>query len=129
MKKGLIWGTGIIASRVLENGLHAEVLGYIETYTARDCFQGKKVYKHTEIPKAHDAIIVANKYSNEIYRTAKNQNLDMEKMIFLYPVAHIDSEEKMGWKYLAKKILNYIVVNMICMRKHFMREIKSFTIR
>ncbi len=97
MKKVLIWGTGIIASRVLENGLHAEVLGYIETYTARDCFQGKKVYKHTEIPKAHDAIIVANKYSNEIYRTAKNQNLDMEKMIFLYPVAHIDSEEKMGW--------------------------------
>ena len=38
MKKVLIWGTGIIASRVLENGLHVEVLGYIETYTARDCF-------------------------------------------------------------------------------------------
>nr|WP_300816400.1 DUF268 domain-containing protein [uncultured Acetatifactor sp.] len=97
MRRVLIWGTGIIADRFLENGLRAEIIGYVETYKTKDWFHGKKVYQYTEIPKVYDAIIVANQYSCEIYRAAKKQQLNMEKMIFLSPGAYVDPEERLEW--------------------------------
>lgn len=97
MQQVLIWGTGIIADRFLENGLQAEIIGFIETYKTKDWFRGQKVYQYTEIPKMYDAIIVANQYSSEVYRAAKKQQFDLQKMIFLSPGAYVDPEERLDW--------------------------------
>lgn len=37
MVKLLIWGTGDIAKRVLENGLNGELIGFVETKKERKC--------------------------------------------------------------------------------------------
>ena len=97
MLRVYIWGTGRIANRLLENGLPVEVLGYIETNKAKDWFRGKKVYQCMELPEEYDAIIVANTFSDEIYKTAKVQHLDIDKMIFWKPYTCICSEETLEW--------------------------------
>lgn len=96
MLKIYIWGTGKIAKRLLDNGLHAEVLGFIETSKGKEWFCNKKVYNYTEIPEGYDAIIVANRFSNEIYASAREQKLDMAKMIFMFPYLYVD-EGALEW--------------------------------
>lgn len=97
MEKVYIWGTGKKAYKTVKNGLPVEILGYIETYKKSEWFCGKRVYRYTADLKEYDAIIVASMYSNEIYLSAKKQGLELEKMIFLYPCAYADPEEKMEW--------------------------------
>ena len=36
MKKVLIWGTGKIASRFIENGCNGEIIGFIETNKSKN---------------------------------------------------------------------------------------------
>ncbi len=97
MRKVFVWGTGKDSLRLLKNGLFAEVLGFVETYKKQEFFCGRRVYKYTEIPKEYDAIIVANNYSNQIFLTAKNRHLDINKMIFLFPCAYIDPKRDLDW--------------------------------
>lgn len=97
MRKVFVWGTGKDSLRLLKNGLSAEVLGFVETYKKQEFFCGRRVYKYTEIPKEYDAIIVANNYSNQIFLTAKNRHLDINKMIFLFPCAYIDPKRDLDW--------------------------------
>lgn len=86
MKKILIWGTGNVAKRLLENGICGEIIGYIESSKTKESFNGKKVYDLDEIPKTFDYIIVANTYVNEIYEKCVEKNIDINKVIFLVGV-------------------------------------------
>lgn len=107
MLKILIWGTGIIANRLLENGVPIEIMGYIETKKTKEWFHGKRVYQYTELPEGYDAIVVANKFTNEVYQAAKRNHIDINKMIFLYPRFYICPEEKLEWIKLILGEKNY----------------------
>lgn len=97
MKKVYIWGIGKMTDILLKNGLKAEVLGYIESFVHQETFSGKKVYQYKELPLEYDAIIVTSKQSNDIYLSAKNENKDMSKMIFMFPCAHMEVTEQLDW--------------------------------
>lgn len=66
MKRLLIWGTGNIAKQVLSNGLHGDIIGFVETNKAAETFQNKKIYGIDEIPEEYDFIIVANTFKIEV---------------------------------------------------------------
>lgn len=97
MKKVYIWGTGKIAKRLISNKVQAEIIGFIETNKKDDTFDGKKVYKYTEIKGGYDAIIVANNYPNEVYLSAQESGMALEKMIFLKQCSHVKKENDFEW--------------------------------
>lgn len=108
MNKVLIWGTGKIAKKILENKISGDVIGFIETNKTKEFFQDKPVYNILEIPNNYEYIIVANSYTNEIFEICLNENIDLNKVIFLKKV-----EQKKGFSELniIKNILgekNYI---------------------
>lgn len=83
MRKILIWGTGNIAKRVLNNGLSGELIGFIETQRKSDMFMNLPVYNFVEIPKEADLIIIANSFSDEIYQLCLQEKIDLEKTVFM----------------------------------------------
>lgn len=83
MSKILIWGTGVIARQIVDNGLNGEVTGFIETKKTKDFFDGKRVYEIDEIPKDYEYIIIANSSVNEICDICTEKGLDFHKIIFL----------------------------------------------
>ena len=83
MNRVLVWGTGDVAKRVLDNGLGGELVGFIETERKKDMFMDLPVYSPMEIPQAADVIIVANTFSNEIYQLCHRERIDLEKMVFM----------------------------------------------
>lgn len=104
----LIWGTGSIARRILDNGMEAEIIGFIESNKAHDVFEQKPVYNADEIPDNYDYIIVANSFSNEIYELCLEKNISLDKFIFM----------------------TYIKVRAGCTKLNIIREIlgeKNFT--
>lgn len=86
MRQLLIWGTGNLAKKFIENKYNGEIAGFIETNKTKSVFMGKPVYSSSEIPKDYDYVIVANSYVNEIYSLCTKLNLNMSKFIFLYGV-------------------------------------------
>lgn len=82
----LIWGTGDLAKRFINNGFYGEIIGFIETNKSTDSFKDKPVYGCRELPDNYDYIIVANSYVTEIYQTCLDLNIDIRKVIFLYGV-------------------------------------------
>lgn len=86
MLKILIWGTGKIAKRMLENGINGEIIGFIVTHKTVDMYQDKRVYSINDMPDAYDFIVVANSFSNEIYYTCLSNKIPLEKVIFLKEV-------------------------------------------
>lgn len=86
MMKILIWGTGNIAKRFIENGYNGELLGFIETNKTKDVYMHMPVYDSSEIPKEYDYIIVANSYGDEIYNLGLHIGLDISRLIFLYSI-------------------------------------------
>ncbi len=97
MQKIFIWGTGKMAQKLFDNGMPKEVSGYVETIQNKKYFCNKKVYSYTELPGDYTAIIVANRYSDEVYQDALKQKLQMEKLIFMYPCIYVKSDEKLEW--------------------------------
>lgn len=83
MVKILVWGTGNIADQVLKNGLQGEIIGFIETNKSKSNYCGEKVYAVNEIPVNYDFILVANSFSDEIYQVCKDNNITLDKVIFL----------------------------------------------
>lgn len=83
MKKVLIWGTGQFAKQVLQNGINAEIVGFIETKKTTEEFYDKKVYEISNSMPKHNYIIVANTYASEIYNICCNKGIDLCKVIFL----------------------------------------------
>ena len=85
MKKILIWGTGKLAKKFIENGYTGEVIGFIETNKTSDTFMQKPIYGSDEIPDGYDYIVIANSYVAEIYDLCMERKLDSSQLIFLYP--------------------------------------------
>ena len=48
MKKLLIWGTGNLAKRFIDNQYNAEIIGFIETNKSRNLYMDKTVYDSRE---------------------------------------------------------------------------------
>lgn len=102
MNKLLIWGTGKIAKRFIENGYTGEIIGFIETNKSIDTFMNRPVYDSNEFPKDYDYIVVANSYAAEIYNLCKRLCIDTGRLIFLHGI-----KERIGCKDLSvlKEIL------------------------
>ena len=86
--KLLIWGTGnntkIFLNR-FKSKLSEKIVGYVDSNTSIDEFNGKTVYHPTELKTVpYDLIIVCSVYSQEIFYTCVSIQLDMSKIIFLY---------------------------------------------
>lgn len=88
--KILIWGTGYLAQNVLESGINGEILGFIETKKSKDKFRDYPVYDCDKIPDNYDFIIVANIFSNEVYKVCRELKLDISKIVFLKRGSGID---------------------------------------
>lgn len=97
MSKIYVWGTGQLAKRLIKNQVNSEIIGFIETNKKDAVFENKKVYKYTEIKDDYDAIVVANNYSNEVYLSAKDAGINLEKMIFIRPCSYLRSEDNFEW--------------------------------
>jgi len=110
--KIFIWGTGDMTQKYLEMGEVelGDIYGFIETKKTKETFKNINVYEPSElIDKEYDYILVCViKYSEEIYRTAKHLNLDVDKMIFIDNWRWCDGTEI--WKdhpqTVGKKICN-----------------------
>lgn len=86
MKRLLIWGTGNLAKKFVENRYNGEIIGFIETNKSVSTYMDKTVYDSKEIPKEYDYIIVANSYAAEIYSLCLKMEIDTSKLIFLYGI-------------------------------------------
>ena len=83
MNKLLIWGTGNLAKRFVENKYNGEIIGFIETNKTKDLYMNRQVYDRWEIPKEYDYIIIANSYAAEIYDWCLESGIEISKLIFL----------------------------------------------
>lgn len=81
--KIIIWGTGYIAKDILKHGINAEIIGFVETQRSKTKYDGLPVFDISEIPKEYDYIIVANMYSEEIFKICQNLQLDFQKIVFI----------------------------------------------
>ena len=109
MRKILVWGTGKIAKRFIDNQFNAEIIGFIETNKSKATYCGRPVYDCRQIPKEYDYIVVANTYATEIYDLCVELGIDTSSLIFLCGV-----KQRVGCteKTILKEILsekNYIM--------------------
>lgn len=81
--KIIIWGTGKIAAQVWRNGVEGELLGFLETVKKRDTYMNYPVFDIAELPEDFDRIIVANRFSDEIYKLCNKMGFDLQKIVFL----------------------------------------------
>lgn len=85
--KVYIWGTGKIAAIYMGMGeLEAkDICGFIETKKQNNNYMGKPVYEPAEITKCeYDYILVlVNDYTRDIYSVAKENGLNVDKMVFI----------------------------------------------
>ncbi len=95
--KLLIWGTGLIARKLIENGINGEIVGFIETKRSTDFFRDKPIYDAEQIPDDYDYIIIANSYTSQIFEWCLNHRMNMERIIFLFWI-----KERIGLKDLDK---------------------------
>lgn len=86
MKKILVWGTGNIADRFIQNECGGEIIGFIETHKSRETYMQKPVYDSSGIPEGYDYIVVANSYGGEIYERCQALSVDISRVIFLQAV-------------------------------------------
>lgn len=86
MKKILVWGTGAIAQELLDNTVNGEIIGFCQTRKTMDDFRGIQVYGIDEALPYYDYMIIANTYTDEIYKICVQFRLDLNKIIFLYPI-------------------------------------------
>lgn len=86
IKKILIWGTGKAAADFYENGVNGSIEGFVETRKSKEKFKDISVYEINDTLPYYDYIIVANTYSDEVYKLAAEKGMDIGKFIFLYPV-------------------------------------------
>ncbi|MCI8774382.1 MAG: DUF268 domain-containing protein [Lachnospiraceae bacterium] len=93
MSKLLIWGTGNLAKRFIDNQYNGEIIGFIETNKSVDTYMDKPVFDSRELPKEYDYIIVANSYTAEVYDWCLKLKIDISKLIFLHGV-----KQQMGCK-------------------------------
>jgi hypothetical protein len=104
MVKILIWGTGYYAQKLMEDGVNAEIVGFVESEKSKDIFKGCKVFTPKDTLPNCDLIIVANIYPNEIYDSCIQNNIDISKVVFLKNISRLpfngrqEVEEVLGEK-------------------------------
>ncbi len=81
--KLLIWGTGNLAKKIIENGVAGDIIGFIETNKIKNEWEGRPIYSAYSIPKQYDFIVVANTYSREVYEICGKLGLDKDKLVFM----------------------------------------------
>ncbi len=81
----LLWGTGKIAERIVNNNINARIIGCVETKKNKDYFQNYPVYDADNIPDAYEFIIVASHFSDEIFDVCIDKELPLQKVIFMVP--------------------------------------------
>lgn len=91
-KRGLIWGTGKNAKKVIgaEKGINIQIVGLIETQKKSEEIYGLPVYSADAIDADYDYIIVANTHTKEIYRYIKELRIDSDRVIYLKFCPYID---------------------------------------
>lgn len=91
MRKIVIWGTGNTSENFTKKILpNAEIVAYIDNFSLEASKDKKIIYKWDEFIKnkiEYEYVIVASIYSNEISQQCQT-NLNMEKVIFLYPFGY-----------------------------------------
>lgn len=119
MRKILVWGTGKIAKRFIDNQCNAEIIGFIETEKSKDTYWGKIVYDSRQIPKEYDYIVVANASAAEIYDLCLKLEIDVSKLIFLRSV-----KQRVGCtdETTLKEILSEKNYNLYCMEYGLLSE-------
>ena len=65
--KLLIWGTGNLAKKIIENGVAGDIRVFIETNKIKNEWEGRPIYIAYSIPKQYDFIVDDNTYSREVY--------------------------------------------------------------
>ena len=85
--KILIWGTGKIAARYIQYGFFCthEIIGFVDTFKHDTTFKGYPVYEPMKINVlSFDYLVVCVMKSNEkILETCVNENVNLEKVIFV----------------------------------------------
>lgn len=129
MVKLLIWGTGKLAKRFINNKYHGEIIGFIETHKSKDTFMQKPVYDSREIPKEYDYIIVANSYATEIYSLCLKLDVNVSNLIFLYSIKNrVGCTDNVVLKeiLLEKNYTNYCAEYSIFDDSFFNADVKEY---
>lgn len=93
--KILIWGTGRICTKVIQDISSDKIVGYVDSRRVGNEFAGKKLYRPNELQNVeYDAIIVATVYGREIYELCKKININLKKVIFAYGNTYIKDLNK-----------------------------------
>lgn len=84
--KIFVWGTGRLVGHILDVYIPLkEVYAFIDSNPTETTYLGKKVMTPCEIVNMeYDAILVANSFSQEIYKQCEDLKLDLSKVIFLF---------------------------------------------
>lgn len=83
--KLLIWGIGQLSWHTVINLSEKDIIGYIDTYSDKNEFSGKPLYKPEEIKGLeYDAILVSTIFSKEIAEICNKLEISLDKIIFVY---------------------------------------------
>lgn len=115
-----IYGTGNNAKKIVNAGVKGDIIGYLESKPKSNYYAGKKVYIINEVSN-YDAIIVASIYTDEIYHVLRDNDVDMQKVVFMFHGINIDDKCNVE---LAKKVLS-VANYTLFLSSHKMYE-KSF---
>lgn len=119
MKKILIWGTGKLSVKLCEKGINGRIVGFIETKKRKTEFRNMQVYGIDEKWPEYDYVVVANSYSDEIYRECICRGIDTNSFIFLYPINRAVGEINLE---ILKEILKGENYTEYCLRYGLYRE-------
>lgn len=87
--KFYIWGTGVIANEVWKHGVNGEFKGFVETRKRTEQYNGYPVHDIDEIiGEVFDYIIVANRFSDDIYAICCKKKISLDKVIFMIKGKH-----------------------------------------
>lgn len=107
MKKIYVWGTGVIAARILDYRIKIDdIFAFVDNNKNLNEYLGKKVVRPEQIEKDFDFIIVANLYSFEILKQCGQLGLDIKKIFFLYnniETKDINNNYDLAAEYLGKE--------------------------
>ena len=84
--KYAIYGTGVYSKRFVEHNLNGGggIHCFVESVPHAESFKGKKIIPPSEIPSDIDLIIVISSYIEDIKKTLKSANIDINKCVFSY---------------------------------------------
>ena len=84
MNRVLIWGTGNMAQKLIEYGVNAEIVGFIQTVKCIDKYNGYPVFSPEECVMRYDYILVANTFGDEIRVKCEEIGINLDSVVFLF---------------------------------------------